>query len=103
LQGRPLLTHEQFGEFYDSPDKANVAAKVREILSRHIAVDISAAIPSDRFILDLKMDALDSMSTVEFILELEEKFAIKIEDREAQQLVTLDDVIQCVSDKLKKP
>lgn len=47
------------------------------------------------------MDALDSMATVEFILEIEKEFGISIPDTAAETMRTLRDVAQFVSQAKK--
>jgi acyl carrier protein len=66
-------------------------------MSRHIPVDLSRLHPDDRIVEDIRMDALDSMSTVEFILEVEKEFGISIPDAAAEKMRTLRDAIDYVS------
>lgn len=47
---------------------------------------------------DLGADSLDS---VEVIMELEKKFDIKIDDSDAEKVLTVADAIKCVEDNLK--
>src|SRR5208282_3766964 len=68
MTGRPTLNEKEFGNHFFPSDRAEIAARLREILSRHISVDISQMQPDDRFVEDLRMDALDSMSTVEYVI-----------------------------------
>jgi acyl carrier protein len=96
MQARPARTPEEFGRELFPPEFAPVAAKVREILARHLTVDLSRLSPEDVFG-DLEMAELDSMATVGFVLDLEREFGIKISDREAQRMKTFRDVVQYVS------
>ncbi len=57
--------------------------------------------PSDRFIEDLRMDDLDSMSTVEFVIEIENEFAIKIPDAAAEKMLTFQSVVDYVAEAVK--
>ncbi len=57
--------------------------------------------PSDRFIQDLRMDDLDSMSTVEFVIEIEKEFEIKIPDSAAEKMLTFQSVVDYVADAVK--
>jgi acyl carrier protein len=46
------------------------------------------------------MDALDSMSTIEFVLELEDHFKVTIPERAAAQMRTLRDLTSFIASKL---
>ena len=100
MAGRDLLSDEEFGECFFSPSQAHIAARTREILARHIDVDLSQLHPSDRPVEDLRMVALDSLSDVEFICDIEEEFDIKLEEQEGDQLRTVEDIVRYVSEKL---
>jgi acyl carrier protein len=52
--------------------------------------------PKDRLIEDLKGDALDA---IELVMRLEEKFNISISDEEAEDIITVQDVLNCVASK----
>ena len=47
------------------------------------------------------MDALDSMSTVEFAIEIEREFDIKISDSAAEKMRTFEDVVDFVAKAVK--
>ena len=49
--------------------------------------------PKDRLIEDLKGDALDA---IELVMRLEEQFNIQIPDEEVDNLITVQDAIDCV-------
>lgn len=76
MEGREPLVDAEFGRRFFSPEQAEIAAKLRAIMARHIAVDLSQLHPDDRIVEDIRMDALDSMSTVEFIVDVEKEFAV---------------------------
>ncbi len=90
LQGRPPLDPEAFGRahFGESPRRAMLAAQVREVLAEHVPYALEGLGPDDAFVQDLRMDALDSMSTVEFALGLEERLGVKIPDADAERILT---------------
>jgi acyl carrier protein len=92
MQGCPSLTAAEYGQRYFPATQAEIAAQVRAIFAKHISVDVSQSHPDDKLVEDLRMDALDSMSTVEFILELEECFKISIPDSAAKEMRTLRDI-----------
>jgi acyl carrier protein len=97
MAGRQPLADTQFGREFFPPEQADVASKLRRIMSRHIPVDLSRLHPDDRIVEDIRMDALDSMSTVEFILDVEKEFGISIPDAAAEKMRTLRDAIDYVS------
>ena len=101
FRGRPVLNEEEFGRHYFPPDRAEIAAKLRKILANNIKTDMSRLSPADRFIEDLRMEDLDSMSTVEFVIEVEEQFGIKIPDSAAGKITTLQQAVDYVAEASK--
>jgi acyl carrier protein len=97
LNGREPRTPEEFGRHYFSPATASIATRLREILARHIDVDLSRLGPDDRFIEDLGMAELDSLSTVNFAVDVEREFGITIPDADAGRLKTFREVVKYVS------
>ena len=97
MAGREPLGDAAFGHELFAPEQAEVASKLRSIMARHIPVDLSRLRPDDRLVEDIRMDALDSMFTVEFILEIEKEFGISIPDAAAEKMRTRSDVIDYVS------
>ena len=102
MHSRPARTPEQFGHDLFPPESAEIAAKVREILARHLTVDLSPLSPEDTFV-DLEMAELDSMATVGFVLDLEREFGIKISDRDAERMRTFGDVVHYVARSARQP
>lgn len=102
MQVRPARTPEKFGHDLFRPESAHIAARIREILARHLNVDLSRLSPDDTFV-DLEMAELDSMATVGFVLDLEREFAIKIPDRDADRIKTFRDVVEYVSQAVRQP
>lgn len=49
--------------------------------------------PKDRLIEDLKGDALDA---IELVMRLEEQFNVQIPDEEVDNIITVQDAIDCV-------
>jgi acyl carrier protein len=101
MANRPVLNNSEFGKQFFPNDRAEIASKLREILSRHIPVDLSQMQPNDRFVEDLRMDALDSMSTVEYVIEIEKEFGIKIPDSAAEKMITFQSVVDYVSEAVR--
>ena len=94
---RPPLTEGEFGRQFFPPEQAELAAQLRVILARHIPVDLSRLHPDDRIVEDIRMDALDSLSTVELIVEIEKEFGISIPNAAAEKMRTLRDVTEFVA------
>ena len=101
MQSRAARTPDQFGQALFPPESAPIAAKIRQILARHLGLDLSRLSPEDTFA-ELEMVALDSMATVGFVLDLEREFGIKIPDRDAEKMKTFRDVVDYVAGALPK-
>ena len=101
MAGRPVLNEKEFGNQFFPEGRAEIAAKLRKILSRHLPVDLSRMQPNDRFVEDLRMDELDSMSTVEYVIEIEKEFGIEIPDSAAEKMLTFKSVVDYVSEAVK--
>jgi acyl carrier protein len=102
MEGRPTLNEAEFGQYYFSAEQADIAARVRRILAVHIPVELSRLHPDDKLVEDIRMDALDSMSTVEFVLEVEKEFGISIPDSAAEGMRTSRDVINYIASAKRK-
>jgi acyl carrier protein len=98
---RAALSEDEFSKQFFPSGRAEIAAKLRKILSRHIPIDLSKMQPNDRFVEDLRMDALDSMSTVEYVIEIEKEFEIKIPDSAAEKMLTFQSVVDYVAEAVK--
>ncbi len=75
LNARVQLAHQEFGRihFGDSSLSTQLASEVREILSHHVPVPLEGLSPQDKFQEQLLMDTFDSMASIEFISDLEER------------------------------
>ena len=101
MAGRQALNEKEFGKEFFPNNRAEIAAKLRKILSRHIPLDLSQMQPDDRFVEDLRMDALDSMSIVEYVIEIEKEFGIKIPNSAAEKMITFQSVVDYVAEAVK--
>lgn len=101
MEGRQPLTDAEFGCRFFPPQQVEIAARLRTIMARHISVDLSRLHPDDLIVEDIRMDALDSLSTVEFVLEVEKEFGVSIPNAAAEKMRTLKDVIEFVSQAKK--
>jgi len=97
MAGRESLSASQFANRYFSEDQIPVAEKLLGVLSRHLSVDLSRLCPDDRLVEDLRMDALDSMSTLEFMLDIEKELNVTIPNEAAAKMLTLRQVVEFVS------
>lgn len=99
MDGNPAFDSGDFGRHYFPASQAETASRLRELLAGCLPVDLSRLHPDDRLVDDLRMDALDSMSTVEFIIAVEKEFGVKISEADAARLRTLRDltVLVCQS------
>jgi acyl carrier protein len=100
LSQNPPLEPVAFGQAYFPADHADIARRLREILAPHLPFDLARLHPDDRLVEDLRMDALDSMATVEFVLEVEKEFSVKITDAEAARILTLRELTAHVAHHL---
>lgn len=77
-------------------ETAKIAAKVKEIVVKQLAVAEDQVTDDARFIEDLNADSLDQ---VELIMALEEEFNEEIPDEEAEKLKTVGDAIKFIEAK----
>ena len=75
-------------EYYD---------KVKEIVIDKLGVEDSTITLEAKFIDDLGADSLD---TVELIMQFEEEFNIEIPDEEAENLLSVGQAVDYISNKL---
>ncbi|MCS6840792.1 MAG: acyl carrier protein [Roseiflexus sp.] len=73
-------------------------ARLKKIVAEQLGVDESKIVPTARFTDDLNADSLD---LVEMIMELEEAFGIEIPDEDAEKIVTVQDALNYIEQKLQ--
>lgn len=95
LADRPQLTAHAFGETHFGPSAArsSLAEEVRQILAQYVPVSLDGLSPDDAFAKDLEMDEMDSMASVEFVIELERRFDVKIPDADAERILTFRELV----------
>lgn len=71
--------------------------KVKEVLVQTTNIDPNVIFASSSLKDDLGIDSLDS---VEIILELESQFNVKISDNEIEELKTVGDIVNILNNKL---
>ena len=74
-------------------DRAEVLAKVQEILVERLDVDPADVTENAHMRDDLEADSLD---LVELIMDLEEGFGVKISDEEAQSIGTVGEAVDFI-------
>ena len=74
-------------------DRAQALSEIQAILVEQLGVDASEVVETASFSEDLNADSLD---LVEMIMEMEDKFGVKIPDEEAEKIVTVGDAVDYV-------
>lgn len=97
LAKSPALEPAAFAANYFPADQAAIARRLRELLTPYLPFDLSRLHPDDRLVEDLRMDALDSMSTLDYVLSVEKEFSVKLTEADAAQLGTLRDLTAYVA------
>ena len=72
--------------------KKDVEASILKLIAEQFG--LANVHPKDRLIEDLKGDALDA---IELVMSLEENFNIQIHDEEVDNIITVQDAINCVT------
>ena len=78
--------------------QANIEAKVKEIVCAQLEVRPEQVRPEASFIDDLKAD---SLAVVELVLALEEEFGIEIPDEGTEQIKTVQDAVNYITNHRK--
>ncbi|MEH1942958.1 MAG: acyl carrier protein [Nostoc sp.] len=72
--------------------------KVKKIVIEQLSVEDATKItPQSKFMEDLGADSLD---TVELVMALEEEFDIEIPDEAAEQIVSVQDAVDYINNKV---
>jgi acyl carrier protein len=74
---------------------ADVAERVKEIISEQMNVDKSQITPETTFVNDLGADSLD---TVELVMQFEDEFNLSIPDEEAEKIQAVGDAIKYIEE-----
>ena len=82
----------------DVKAKANVAEKIKQIVSEQLGVDEAEVTPTASFVDDLGADSLD---TVDLVMAFEEAFDIEIPDEEAEKIRTVKDAVDYIGKHAK--
>ena len=102
LGERPALDPAACGRTYfgESDRRAWLAAQLREVVAEHVSYRLDGLCPDDAFVQDLRMDELDSMSTVELVIGLEQRFGIEIPDADAQGILTFRQLVDYLETRI---
>jgi len=76
---------------------SDVAEKVKHIIAEQLEIESEKITEEAKMTDDLGADSLDM---VELMVMLEEEFYIKIPDAEAKKIITVDEIIEYVNNKL---
>jgi len=77
--------------------KESVEAKIKAIIAEQLGIDEDEVVNEASFIDDLGADSLD---LVELIMTLEEEFGQEISDEEAENIQTVQEAIDYISEHL---
>ena len=75
-------------------DRAQALSELQSILVEQLGVDASEVVETASFSEDLTADSLD---LVEMIMEMEDKFGVKIPDEDAEKIVTVGDAVDYIT------
>jgi acyl carrier protein len=93
LGSRPQLDAKSFAEEYFTEDKREVAKRLMEITREYSVADITGLRPEDAFVTDLRMDDLDSMAIVDFVIHVERDFGVTIPEHKAKSMKTFGELV----------
>jgi acyl carrier protein len=76
---------------------SDIAERVKKIVVEHLGVEAEKVSEEKSFIDDLGADSLD---TVELVMAFEEEFGIEIPDDAAENIQTVGDAVNFISEKV---
>ena len=74
----------------------DIATRVKEIIVEKLAVDLESVTPEANIKEDLGADSLD---VIELVMAFEDEFSIVIPDEVIENIVTVQQAIECVNDR----
>ena len=78
-------------------EREKIEAKMVDILSNELGIEVGKIIPEATFEEDLEVD---SLGVVELLMAIEDNFDVKIPDEEAEKITTVAHAVDLVSTKL---
>ncbi len=76
-----------------APNRAEVVDRIRTHLSEELGIDVSAITEDSRFKEDLEADSLD---LVELVVELEDRYGIRMAEDQAERIKTVGQTVDFV-------
>jgi acyl carrier protein len=76
---------------------SEIEAKVKKIIEEKLSVNADQITTDAKFAEDLKADSLD---TVELVMALEDEFGLDIPDEEAENIKTVQNAIDYITEKM---
>jgi len=77
---------------------ATVYARLKRLIVEHLGVDEDEVVPSASFTDDLNADSLE---LVELVTLVEEEFGIKVPDGDARRLLTVQNAVDYIEERLE--
>jgi len=74
-----------------------VEEKIKKIIAEQLGVEEEDITPDSSFVEDLGADSLD---TVELVMAFEEAFGIEIPDEDAEKILTVQNVVDYIKEKV---
>ena len=71
--------------------------RVKKIITEQLGVDDEDVTPEANFVEDLGADSLD---TVDLVMAFEEEFGIEIPDEDAEKILTVQQAVDYINEKL---
>lgn len=71
--------------------------RVKKIITEQLGVEEDEVVPEASFVEDLGADSLD---TVELVMAFEEEFNIEIQDEDAEKILTVQNAIDYIQEKV---
>lgn len=75
----------------------DVMEQVKQIVVEQLNVSEDEVVPKASFVDDLGADSLD---VVELVMEFEEKFDLEISDEDAEKIVTVEDAVRYIEERI---
>ncbi|MBI3270837.1 MAG: acyl carrier protein [Planctomycetes bacterium] len=99
LRGREPLTPQEFARRYFPEDevRAAIALRLLVILGKQLGLDISRVRPEDDLLSELGGSALDSLETVEVMMEIEDCFGLRLPEQNWERVCDFRSLVEFVA------